>query len=165
MKMKKIFALILVIALAAVVCVSCAKKEEPKTEAPAETQAAEVKEEAKEEAPAEEKEEAKEEAPAEAKEETSVNYTIYNRTGETIIEITLTDKRGSSSVSGTAIADGESLGLSLSAVLEDGVPDLQLNFKTDSGEHSSSVMVKDSPITLLPLTSEGEVVSYEEPKE
>ena len=130
--MKKTLALILVLALAVILCVSCGPKpEEQKTE----------------------------------KTEGVVNYTIYNRTGETVTKLTIIDRNTENETTVGSIPDGDKYSLSMTVVLENGSPNLQFSFETKGSMYGGSIDKKDVPITLLPASTEGDRVSYTEPKD
>ncbi len=94
-----------------------------------------------------------------------VTYTIYNRTGETIEKLTLTDNNSQTELTANGIPDGDKHEVSLRVTLENGAPSLRLTFETKTSNYSELVMQKDVPITLLPVAGEGEHILFTEPKE
>ena len=127
--MKKTIALILLLALTAVFCASCANREEPR------------------------------------KEEALLFYTIYNRSGEDITRLTIADQKSVSKSESSRLPDGGSIGIGITAVIENNEPLLTLTVETATGSHAAPIHVKDSPITVLPLYSNGDVFTFTEPND
>ena len=130
--MKKALAMILALALAVILCVSCSRKNE------------------------------------EAKTETTeglVTYTIYNRTGETVDKLTFKDNLGKSVMTGSSIPDGSEYEFSMTVVLQNGAPSLTMSFETKTSQCGVQVMQKDTPITLLPVSGDGEYAVFSKPQE
>ena len=126
--MKKILTLMLMAALAAVLCVSCAGKDEDREEA-------------------------------------LVTYTIYNFTDETITTLSMSDTRSKNKTVLKDFRDGEIRRFSMTAVVENNTPSLTLTFTTESSQqYTTKVFMRESPIILLPIDSEGEIVAFTEPK-
>ena len=94
-----------------------------------------------------------------------VNYTIYNRTGETVTKLTIIDRNTENETTVGSIPDGDKYSLSMTVVLEDGSPNLQFSFETKGSMYGGSIDKKDVPITLLPASTESDRISYTEPKD
>ena len=115
---KKMFILVLalVIAAVAIVCTSCAKKEE-------------------------------------TFEKGKVSYTIGNNTGKNVTAITLSDMRSENkmeSIPDGGLADGESVGIELPAMLEKNAPDVLFSFTVEGGNNLSvHISQKSGTITML----------------
>ena len=94
---------------------------------------------------------AKKEEPK-AEQSALVSYTVYNRTGEKVKELTLADTRSDKSWSFGGIADGTSIGVSVDAVLDDtGTPSLTLGYTTETVNGGGVIInQKIENITLLP---------------
>ena len=100
------------------------------------------------------------------KTEEMIKYSIYNRTGEEITELSLEDSRSSNKATVAGIAAGEDCELGLTVVLEKNAPDITLNFSVANGsQYMTKILQKDVPITLLPIASEGDIVSFTKPQE
>ena len=101
-----------------------------------------------------------------AKTEAMMTYTVYNRTGEAVTELTLTDDRTGKTFTGGPVEDGASVEMSINAVIESDAPDLSLSFTVAGGSTcQTKVIQKDCPITLLPVIGEEAAVSFEKPEE
>ncbi len=105
-----------------------------------------------------------------AAEETLIIYTIYNRTGESITRLALSDAKGSSATEvkhfPNGYPNGTGVQLGINAVTdENGLPNLKLTYETESGYQCEvTVSQKDTPVMLLPAES-GEEISLHTPQE
>ena len=88
--------------------------------------------------------------------EETLNYTIYNRTGEVITELSISDKTGRTSTTARNLEVGLTSTASVGAVVDDsGTPSLQIDYKTAGGKAVSATLnTKTDAITLLPDTVE-----------
>ncbi len=88
--------------------------------------------------------------------EETLNYTIYNRTGEVITELSIADKTGRTSTTARNLEVGHTSTTSVGAVVdENGTPNLQITYKTASGKSVSATLnTKTEAITLLSDTVE-----------
>ena len=88
--------------------------------------------------------------------EETLNYTIYNRTGEVITELIIADKTGRTSTTARNLEVGLTSTASVGAVVDDsGTPSLQIDYKTAGGKAVSATLnTKTDAITLLPDTVE-----------
>lgn len=88
--------------------------------------------------------------------EETLNYTIYNRTGEVITELSISDKTGRTSTTARNLEVGLTSTASVGAVVdESGMPNLQIAYKTAGGKSVSATLnTKTDAITLLPDTVE-----------
>lgn len=88
--------------------------------------------------------------------EETLNYMIYNRTGEVITELIIADKTGRTSTTARNLEVGLTSTASVGAVVDDtGTPSLQIDYKTASGKAVSATLnTKTDAITLLPDTVE-----------
>ena len=96
-------------------------------------------------------------------EEALLFYTIYNRSGEDITRLTIADQKSVSKSESSRLPDGGSIGIT--AVIENSEPMLTLTVETATGSHAAPIHVKDSPITVLPLYSNGDEFTFSEPKD
>ena len=96
-------------------------------------------------------------------EEALLFYTIYNRSGEDITRLTIADQKSVSKSESSRLPDGGSIGIT--AVIENSEPMLTLTVETATGSHAAPINVKDSPIAVLPLYSNGDEFTFSEPKD
>ena len=129
--MKKVLALILVLVLAVILCVSCSQKKEEKAETTEEL----------------------------------VTFTFYNRTGETVDKLTIVDNISKREMTTSGLPDGAEHETGLTVVLENGAPSLTLSFETKTSQYGAPLMQKGGPVTLLPVTGEGDRVVFSKPED
>lgn len=87
--------------------------------------------------------------------EATLQYTIYNRTGEKVTTFTMEDLQGPSRISASDLPDGLSSQFSItSAVDETGTPRIQIGYITESVQGANVILnEKTNAITLLPSGS------------
>ena len=99
------------------------------------------------------------------KEEALLFYTIYNRSGEDITRLTIADQKSISKSESFRLPENGSIGIGITAVIENDEPFLTLTVETTSGAQATSINVKDSPITVHPLNYEGDIFTFTEPED
>ncbi len=65
----------------------------------------------------------------------------------------------------SGLPDGAEHETGLTVVLENGTPSLTLSFETKTSQYGAPLMKKGGPVTLLPVTGEGDRVVFSKPED
>ena len=93
----------------------------------------------------------------EAKEETAkMNFTIINKTGETVKDVTLKEQKGSQQWSNGELANDQEVTITVDTVVENGAPFINFSYALENGNNiQTSIMTKGDKVITLTIGEDG----------